>query len=280
MREPLVTIAIPIYNAEEYLAFAIQSVINQTYKDWVLLLMCDGSTDRSTAIANEFAKKDSRIKVVDDGINLGLIYRLNQSVQMTTSKYYARMDADDIMYITRIEEQVRYMEEHTDVDVLGASMMIIDNKNNILDSEYKVGEFVKFIHPTVMGKASWFKANSYSDWALRAEDFELWHRTVSKSNFYEMGKPLLFYREFGVPTFHKYYLSQVTLLKIFRRYKTYNKSFSWFVSNTIKTYLKIIAYYVFDKIGRLDYLIGKRKRKSVPAEMQLTMDDLMKSIME
>lgn len=280
MREPLVTIAIPIYNAEEYLAFAIQSVINQTYKDWVLLLMCDGSTDRSTAIANEFAKKDSRIKVVDDGINRGLIYRLNQSVQMTTSKYYARMDADDIMYITRIEEQVRYMEEHTDVDVLGASMMIIDNKNNILDSEYKVGEFVKFIHPTVMGKASWFKANSYSDWALRAEDFELWHRTVSKSNFYEMGKPLLFYREFGVPTFHKYYLSQVTLLKIFRRYKTYNKSFSWFVSNTIKTYLKIIAYYVFDKIGRLDYLIGKRKRKSVPAEMQLTMDDLMKSIME
>ena len=63
MRETLVTIAIPIYNAEEYLAFAIQSVINQTYKDWVLLLMCDGSTDRSTAIANEFAKKDIRLLI-------------------------------------------------------------------------------------------------------------------------------------------------------------------------------------------------------------------------
>lgn len=76
----LITIAIPIYNAEQYLAFAIQSVINQTYKDWELLLMCDGSTDNSTAIANEFAGKDERIKVVDDGMNRGLIYRLNQSI--------------------------------------------------------------------------------------------------------------------------------------------------------------------------------------------------------
>lgn len=276
----LVTIAIPIYNAEEYLASAIQSVMNQTYKDWELLLMCDGSNDSSTTIANEYALKDERIKVIDDGVNRGLIYRLNQSILMTTSKYYARMDADDIMYITRIEEQVRYMEEHPEVDVLGTSIMIIDNNNNIVSSGYDVGDVNKFTHPTVMGRTSWFKANPYSDWALRAEDYELWTRTYDKSVFRAIGKPLFFYREFGVPTFRKYYLSQVTLLKIFRKYKSYNKTFSWFLSNTFKTYLKIIAYYVFDKIGRLNYLISKRKRKPVPDDLCLTEADLEKSIMK
>ena len=276
--QKIVTIAIPIYNAEKYLAFAIQSVINQTYKNWELLLMCDGSADNSTAIANEYAQKDERIKVIDDGMNRGLIYRLNQSIQMTTTKYYARMDADDIMYITRIEEQVRYMEEHPDVDVVGASMMTIDNNNKIIGSGSNDGEVTSFIHPTVMGRIEWFKANPYSDWALRAEDTELWTRTGEKSTFHAIGKPLLFYREFGIPTFNKYYLSQLTLLKIFRRYKTYGMPFSWFVSNTFKTYLKIIVYYMFDKFGKLDYLISKRGRVPVPESLHLTKDDLQKSI--
>lgn len=273
-----VSIAIPIYNAEDYLAFAIHSVINQTYKDWQLLLMCDGSTDNSTAIANEYAEKDSRIKVVDDGINRGLVYRLNQSVQMSSSKYYARMDADDIMYVTRIEEQVRYLEEHPEVDVVGASIMTIDNENNIIGSGYSEGKVSGFVHPTVMGKTEWFKTNPYSDWALRAEDTELWTRTCGKSVFHAIGKPLLFYREFGVPTFRKYYLSQLTLLKIFRRYTTYEKPFIWFVSNTFKTYLKIIVYYLFDKVGKLDYLISKRGRIPVPRDLQLSKKDLEESI--
>ena len=274
----LITIAIPIYNAEQYLAFAIQSVINQTYKDWELLLMCDGSTDNSTAIANEFAGKDERIKVVDDGMNRGLIYRLNQSIQMTTTKYYARMDADDIMYITRIEEQVRYIEEHPEVDVVGTSIMTIDNNNRIGGSGYSGGRTCGFTHPTVMGKTNWFKANPYSEWALRAEDSELWLRTERNSVFYTIGKPLFFYREFGVPTFRKYYLSQITMLKVFKRYKSYDKSFNWFILNTIKTYLKIIAYFIFDNIGQIDILIEKRKRITVPSELRLTNYDLEMSI--
>ena len=277
--EPLVTIAIPIYNAEPYLAYCIQSVINQTYKNWKLLLMCDGSTDNSTIIANEFANKDSRIEVVDDGVNRGLIYRLNQSIQMSSTKYYARMDADDIMYVTRIEEQVHYMEEHPEVDVVGTSIMTIDNENNIVGSGFNEGIVSGFIHPTVMGRTEWFKTNPYSDWALRAEDYELWTRTCSKSTFCAIGKPLLFYREFGIPTFNKYYLSQLTLLKVFSRYRSYGKPFSWFFSNMIRTYLKIIVYYLFEKIGKLDYLVGKRNRISVPKELRLSKAELETSIL-
>lgn len=274
----LVTIAIPFYNSEKYLAYAIQSVINQTYQKWELLLMCDGSSDNSTTIATAYAKKDNRIKLVDDMTNKGLIYRLNQSIAMAKGKYYARMDADDIMVVSRIEEQVTFLDAHPDVDVCGASIMTIDNENRIVGSGFNEGKVNGFIHPTVMGRTSWFKSNPYADWALRAEDFELWSRTSSVSNFYAIGKPLLFYREFGIPTFRKYYLSQRTLLKIFRRYRNYEKSFLWFITNTIKTYCKILVYAIFATLGCLDYLISRRKRQPLPQKLWLTDTDLKNAI--
>lgn len=278
MNHYFVTIAIPIYNAERYLRDAIQSCINQTYKNWELLLMCDGSTDNSTAIANEMAAKDSRIQVIDDGQNKGLIYRLNQSIQLAKGNLYARMDADDIMYVTRIEEQVKFFEEHLDVDVIGTSIMTIDDNNNIVGSGYSVGPATSFVHPSVMGKTAWFLDNTYSDWALRAEDFELWCRTFEDSNFYNIGKPLLFYREFGIPTFKKYYLSQKTLLNIFSRYKEYNKPINWYIKNSIFTLIKILAYAFFTLIGKTDVMIKTRRRLPVPKDQWLSKNDLQDSI--
>lgn len=211
----LVTIAIPVYNGESYLRDAIQSVVNQTFQDWELYLINDGSTDNSLAIMQEYALNDIRIKVIDDGQNKGLVTRLNQSIETAIGKYYARMDADDIMYVTRIEEQVRFLESHPDVDVLGTSIMIIDNENNIVGSNMHDGKVNAFIHPTVMGKSEWFRANPYCGWALRAEDMELWSRTASKSNFWALDKPLLFYREFGVPVTKKYIQTQKLYLESF-----------------------------------------------------------------
>lgn len=183
-----VTIAIPVYNGESYLRDAIQSVVNQTFQDWELYLVNDGSTDGSLAIMQEYALRDIRIKVIDDGQNKGLVTRLNQSIEIAVGKYYARMDADDIMYITRIEEQVKFLESHPDVDVLGTSIMIIDNNNNIMGSGMCSGRVNSFIHPTVMGKLEWFRANPYCEWALRAEDMELWSRTASKSKFWALNQ--------------------------------------------------------------------------------------------
>lgn len=278
MNTPLVTIAIPIYNAEKYLRDAIQSCINQTYTNWVLLLMCDGSTDQSTTIAKEYADRDPRIKLIDDGQNRGLIARLNQSVEMCKTKYYARMDADDIMCVNRLEEQVTFMEKHTDVDVCGSSIMTIDNNNKIIGSGFNTGKVSGFIHPTVMGRTQWFKANHYADWALRAEDFELWTRTSEKSSFYAIEKPLLFYREFGVPTFKKYYLSQRTILQVARRYKKYDKSFFWFAKLSVFTYAKILINAFMALIRQMDVLVAMRRRVKVPEELMLTKIDLDKAI--
>lgn len=275
---PLVTIAIPIYNAEKYVRDAIQSCINQTYQNWELLLMCDGSTDNSTIIAKEIANGDSRIKIIDDGQNRGLIARLNQSVEVCETKYYARMDADDIMCINRIEEQVKFMEEHAEVDVCGSSIMTIDNNNNIIGSGFNEGRVNSFIHPTVLGRTKWFKANPYANWALRAEDFELWIRTSSNSNFYAIAKPLLFYREFGVPTFKKYYLTQKTIIKVAGRYKEYGKSFFWFAELATLSYAKIIINAIMALIGKMDLLVAIRRRVRIPNEHLLTDIDLNKAV--
>lgn len=273
-----VTIAIPIYNAESYLSFAIQSVVNQTYKNWELLLMEDGSTDSSVEIARQYAEKDERIRVVEDGVNRGLIYRLNESIKMANGKYYARMDADDIMTVDRIEKELLYLQEHPEVDVVGSSIMTIDNKSNIIGSGYNFGKVASFIHPTVMGKTEWFRANPYAEWALRAEDTELWLRTCSKSCFHAIGEPLLFYREFGVPTFKKYYLTQKTIVKIAGRYKEYGKSFFWFTKLATLSYAKIIINAIMVLIGNMNLLVAMRRRVRVPNELLLTDIDLNKAV--
>ena len=278
MNTPLVTIAIPIYNAEKYLDYAICSCINQTYTNWELLLMCDGSTDNSLQIAESYAAKDARITVVNDCVNKGLVYRLNQSVQMANGKYYARMDADDIMGINRIEEQVNFLEDHSDIDLVGSSIMIIDDNNSIVGSGTSFGRVYGFIHPTVMGHTEWFRNNPYSEWAVRAEDKELWCRTNHKSCFWSLNKTLLFYREFGVPTLKKTLITQKTLLKIFSRYKQYRKTLWWAFKNIALTLIKMSIYLFFAMIGRIDIVIRMRRRRPVPCELAMTKEDLLLAI--
>lgn len=265
-KSPKVTIAIPIYNSEKYLRFAIQSVLNQSYSNWILFLINDGSNDSSLSIMKEYESIDSRIVVINDNKNKGLIYRLNQSISMASTKYYARMDADDIMCISRIEKQVKYLEDHPEVDILGSSIMTIDNNNRVIGSGKVSGYVSAFVHPTVIGRTEWFRENLYSDWAHRAEDFELWTRTSSNSVFYSLDEPLLFYREFGVPMMSKTMMSYKTVLKIYRNYRTYNKPIIWFLKGSCATIIKIIICYILGSIGKMDLFVQMRRRVPLPDE--------------
>ena len=197
---------------------------------------------------------------------------------LVDSKYYARMDADDIMYVTRIEEQVSFLESHPDIDVLGCSIMTIDNNNLIVGSGSSYGKVSGFVHPTVMGKTQWFKNNQYRKWALRAEDAELWCRTSSTSHFWSLEKPLLFYREFGVPTLKKTLQSLFTLLKIYSNYSEYGQTIKWFLKNSIQVIMKMFVYVLFAIIGKMEYCIRLRKRKPISKDKLLTDNDLIASI--
>ena len=107
-----VTIGISFYNAEDYLSDAIKSILVQTYSHWELILIDDGSKDNSLKIADTYAAKDKRIRVISDGMNKKLPYRLNQITSEAKGDYIARMDADDVIAVDRIEKQVNFLEKN------------------------------------------------------------------------------------------------------------------------------------------------------------------------
>lgn len=275
---PLVTIAIPIYNSERHLEDSVWSVINQTYDNWELILIDDGSTDNSLSIALKFQSLNSKIRVISDGRNLGLPTRLNETIKLANGKYYARMDSDDIMCTERIQTQVEFLECHPEIDVLGSSIMTIDNKNNIIGSGAMEDIHDSFVHPSVIAKLSWFKDNLYNEKFRRSQDAELWIRTINKSTFYNLPNVLLFYREFGIPTLSKYIRSQKCLRRIYCSYKQYGFTRSWAIKHLSITYVKQFLFCLFYLFGKSEFLIGQRRRQTVASSKLLTESDIQKAI--
>lgn len=176
----MVTIGLPVYNAERWIREAIESILRQTYSDWELIVTDDGSTDNSLEIITNYELQitSGKIRVIADGKHLGISARINQLVEMARGEYFARMDADDVMLPERLAVQVKYMEEHPDVDVCGT----------------QAGEWT-FVHPTVMGKTSWFREHPYRSACDGCEDWDLWLRTRKNSVFGFIDTPILYYRQ-------------------------------------------------------------------------------------
>ncbi|WP_274972449.1 glycosyltransferase family 2 protein [Bacteroides fluxus] len=270
----LVTVGIPFYNSARFLKNAIQSVINQTYTDWKLILIDDGSTDTSLSVASSFI--DSRIEIISDGQNRGLIYRLNQLIEICDTKYLARMDADDIMHPQRLEKQLLFLEGNPHVDIVGSWAYSIDIYNQIHGIlEYKnnphaimdVFRHQCFIHPSIVGRKKWFDENLYDSNYVRVEDMELWCRTINKSHFCNISEPLLFYREIGVPYLSKYLLSMRGVRKLIKVYNKSNKlrMCAMLLVNYLKSSVYIVAFCL-----KLQNVLIRRRSYSVPCNIQLT----------
>lgn len=234
----LISVGIPFYNAQNYLAFAIQSVIAQSYENWELILVDDGSSDNSLRIAQEFAHKDGRIKVITDGENKKLPYRLNQLIKESKGEFIARMDADDIMHPDRLKKQIEFLLQYEDIDLVSGSIVSIDNNNNVMGLR-GVNELTLFdnnnpnfpiIHPTVTARKDWFLRNLYSVDYPRAEDFELWCRASSKNDLRIaiLSDILLFYREFGNLEINKLINSYRDGQKIRKKYNLNNSFTDYF----------------------------------------------------
>lgn len=273
MTNSMLTIGIPFYNSEKFLSKAIQSVLKQSYTNWTLILLDDGSTDNSLNIAKEFAEKDSRIKVLSDGQNKHLAYRLNEIAKLCQTKYLARMDADDIMHPERLEKQLKILEQNPEIDVLGSNAYSIDDNDNIQgirmkidNDEFKLLDCKSFIHPSIIAKTTWFRANPYDEKMVKAQDYELWQRTLSKSVFKVYTEPLLFYREFGSNYYKKYFSgfsSKKYVATKLKSKKLYLESY--------KHLAKGLLFYCLNLIGKENYLIQNRY-------VVLNEDDKLKAI--
>ena len=179
-----ISIGIPFYNAEKYLEDAICSVLAQTYKFWELILVDDGSTDKSLSIANKYAENDDRIRVLSDGENRKLPFRLNQIIRESKYDFIARMDADDLMSSTRLEKQINYLHENLSIDLVSAGIFSLKNdlalvgyrttsSEKVINKVDAVMGSTGIIHASILARKSWFERNKYNKYNLLAEDYEL-----------------------------------------------------------------------------------------------------------
>ena len=193
----------PMRNAAQFLAEAMQSILAQTERDFEFLVIDDGSDDASLEIARSFA--DDRTRIVSDGRHLGLVARLNQGLDTATTEFVARMDADDIAAPHRLARQLDYMDANPDVAICGSWYTAFRAGQTIWQARLPENHerlralslFASpFAHPTVMIRRSLFDAAElrYDDAMTSAEDYDLWERAGASVRLANIQEFLLSYR--------------------------------------------------------------------------------------
>ncbi|GAA6212668.1 hypothetical protein NBRC116602_24090 [Hyphomicrobiales bacterium 4NK60-0047b] len=272
---PLVSVILPAYNGGKELSLAIQSIEQQTYQNWELILMDDGSTDGSLELMESLT--DPRIKLFSDGVNKGLSQRLNEAVSKTKGQYIARMDADDIAFPKRLETQVNFLEKNKDIDLVGCRAVAFRENGKIIGllpfaSDHismtaQVWRNIPLPHPTWMGKASWFKENPYADPEVRrSEDQELLLRTHSFSRFACLPDVLFGYRQ-GPFNFRLTMIARKALyieqVRYFKKQKEWKNIFNASIVSTIKIIVDCIA-----TIPGCQALFFQRMSEDVPEKVK------------
>jgi glycosyltransferase involved in cell wall biosynthesis len=199
---PRVSIGLPFADNIETLELALRSIFAQTEADWELLLVDDGSTDGSAAIASALA--DPRVRLLGDGVRRGLAARLNEISEAARAPYLARMDADDQMHPERLARQLAALQAETGLHLVGSDMVTLDARGvptgrrrprSLPADAAGVLRRGFLSHPTVLGRREWFLENPYAEGYRRAEDLELWCRVAGRVRARELSAPLHFYRE-------------------------------------------------------------------------------------
>lgn len=285
----MISIGIPIYNAESYLTDAIKSVLAQSYPYWELILVDDGSTDGSLKIAQDFSARDNRIRVISDGLNKKLPARLNQIIKEAKYDYIARMDADDLMDPMRLELQLEVLKSN-DIDLVTTGLYSIGENNEIqgkrilknyqMQPDQILNGLTNLLHASLLAKKEWCQRNLYKEDNVLAEDYELWLTASIKNDlkYIVIEKPLYFYRE----------VENVKKVKMIKGYNTQisviNRYFKGIISESEKN--KIIFKFNLKKIvvTFLDFLnlmpiLEKKRVNPVSKYEALEYEKVLKSIL-
>jgi len=185
MGNPRVTVLMPVYNGETYLAEAIESILNQTFTDFEFLIIDDGSTDNTWDILSNF--NDSRIRLVKNNQNMGITKTLNKGLQLARGNYVARMDADDICFPERLQRQKAFLDENLNFAMVGSWIEVIDEiGRKIKRIRFPIVSYLlrwrllytnTFAHSAVMfRKNAVLGISGYLDNCRHAEDYDLWSR--------------------------------------------------------------------------------------------------------
>lgn len=223
---PLVSVVLPVYNGEEYLADAINSILAQTFSDFELILIDDGSTDGSPKILKEYEHRDPRVRVIVRE-NRGLVTTLNDAIAVARGKWIARMDQDDIALPHRLERQLEWLAS-TGADISGSWVQRFGSSDKRLVKLRQTDEAIKmeilfcspFAHPAVMMRTELVKHLRYNIACEKAEDYDLWERAAEAGwKMTNVQEVLLMYRVHAAQISTKTAMLQLQVsLQIQRRY--------------------------------------------------------------
>ena len=201
MNSPKISVILPVYNAELYVRESIQSILDQTFSDFELIVLNDGSTDGSEKVILEF--QDDRIKYIKNEINLKLIDTLNLGLKLAKGKYIARIDADDICFLDRFEKQISFLDKNPEYGIIGSFAEFFGDSNGVLkyveedtDIRFALLTHNPFIHSTIMFRRSIlteYQLEFRKD-QLHVEDYDLWIIMISFTKAKIIPESLVKYR--------------------------------------------------------------------------------------
>ena len=203
-----ISVVMPVYNCEKYLSYSIESILSQSFKAFELIIVDDGSSDNSMKIIQSY--KDKRVKVIDNQKNIGVTKSLNRAIHYSKGQYIARMDADDISLVDRLEKQFNFMENNPKVAVLGGGYQEIDSDGRLVNYIFKppvdkrtIEHQLLFkkpfanpiVHPTaIIRRTALEDIGGYRVLFQTAQDYDLWLRTSEKYIIQNLDEILIYYR--------------------------------------------------------------------------------------
>ncbi|MCO6045366.1 glycosyltransferase [Aeoliella sp. ICT_H6.2] len=204
---PTISVILPVYNAERYVAEAVESILAQTYTDFEFLIIDDGSTDGSLKVLEHYAQRDERIRLKSRP-NTGYVVALNEMLSEARGEFIARMDADDISLPDRLQKQTDFLVPRLDHVCVGTAVTHVDSENEVLaklpikrtheeiDRAHMVENvWAVIVHPTVLiRRAALDKVGGYREEMLYIEDYDLWLRLAEIGLLENLMEPLLRYR--------------------------------------------------------------------------------------
>jgi glycosyltransferase involved in cell wall biosynthesis len=224
MPPPTLTIGLPIYNAGPFLCDCLRSILAQSWSDWELIAVDDGSMDESRAIVETI--DDPRVRILGQDLHQGLGGALNLITAHARGRYIARMDADDLMHPARLERQLRVLFDRPELDGLGCGFLVLDKSLEPVGTKLNPPGHaaicaaplagIRIAHATFLGRTEWFRRYRFNRDSQGCEDWELLFSTFRESRFANLMEPLYFYRE----------LDSFTVCKYLRR-QLRSSSFSW-----------------------------------------------------
>lgn len=202
MKNPKISVLMPVLNDEKNLRDSIQSILTQTFNDFEFIIIDNGSTDRSKEIITSF--QDSRIQLICNQKKMGLSASLNTGIKGSRGEYIARMDADDISLPTRLAKQISFMNSHLDIGICGTWIKLLGELNGHIWKYHSKPQILRselffnnvFAHPTILMRRKWMLENQlfYDPASVKTEDYDLWVRCSQHFPMTNIKEVLLQYR--------------------------------------------------------------------------------------